>query len=99
LEDREGSSSDGNLRSIVHQLSSASLPGCQVESVWRSNTGTTYALVSLQVEKVQRTVRSARSLSPAAREDLARRAADAFAQMEAQLDSVSAETSDEGALR
>jgi hypothetical protein len=96
LEDRDGSATDGDLREIVHQLSSASLPGCQVESIWRSESGEVHALVSLQVARVQQSVRHSSSLSPATREDLARRAADAFAQMEAAFDSGGAGPPDGG---
>ncbi len=74
---------DGELRSIVHQLSSASLPGCQLEAVWHAGSGEVHALVSLQVARIQESLRSTQSLSPLAREDLARRAADAFAAMNA----------------
>jgi hypothetical protein len=73
----------GEFRSIAHQLTSASLPGCQVESVWQASTGEIHALVSLQVAKVQHSVRQSRALRPSDREDLARRAADAFAAMNA----------------
>jgi hypothetical protein len=99
LEDDSRSTTDGYLRSIVHQLSSASLPGCQVEAIWHSNTGAVHALVSLQVVKVQQSVRNSRSLTPAAREDLARRAADAFAQMNAALDSEPAPVPDDAGLQ
>lgn len=85
LED-SGETDDGELRSIVHQLTSASLPGCQVESVWRSSSGEVHALVSLEVARVQQSMRKARSLPAPAREDLARRAADAFAALDAQMD-------------
>jgi hypothetical protein len=99
LEDRNGSATDGDLRSIVHQLSSASLPGCQLETVWRSNTGSTHALVSLQVSLVQETVRNVHSLTPSEREDLARRAADAFAAMDTAFDPGSEESRSDGAPR
>ena len=83
---------DGEINSIVHQLTSASLPGCQLESVWQSRTGEVHALVSLQVAKVQRSVRTTSALSLAAREDLARRAADAFAAMDPSFDARPDET-------
>jgi len=81
LEERETSHAD--LKTISHQLSSTSLRGAQLESVWRAETGEVHALVSLDLDRVQKTVRSTRSLPPAAREDLARRAADAFAELDA----------------
>lgn len=70
---------DGRIRAFVHQLTSESLPGCQLESVWQSKSGEIHALVSLQVAKLQQSVRKTRGSSLAAREDLAHRAADAFA--------------------
>ena len=79
LEDGGASGAEGELESIVHQLTSASLPACRVESVWQSPSGEIHALVSLRVDRVQASVRSSRALTPAAREALARRAADAFA--------------------
>ncbi|MCP4903508.1 MAG: hypothetical protein GY910_00860 [bacterium] len=74
----EGSGGAG-LETIVHQLSSASRRGARLETVWRSETGEVHALLSLDLDRIQRTVRSSRSLSPATREDLSRRAAEAFA--------------------
>lgn len=82
LEDGRRGSDDGELRSIVHQLTSASLPGCQIESIWESSTGETHALVSLEVTKVQRSVRRVATLSPSERDDLARRTAEAFARLD-----------------
>jgi len=82
LEDGRNSADDGELRSIVHQLTSASLPGCQIESVWESSTGEMHALVSLQVTKVQHSVRRSASLPPADRDALAHRAAEAFARLD-----------------
>jgi hypothetical protein len=92
LEDTGTRSEDGEMRSIVHQLTSASLPGCQVEAVWEAETGEVHALVSLQVAKVQRSVRNTRAFSPAAREDLAHRAALAFAAMDATFEAGADET-------
>jgi hypothetical protein len=85
LEDGGAAGDDGELESIIHQLTSASLPACRVESVWRSPTGEVHALVSLRVDRVQDSVRSSRALSPAAREALAQRAADAFAASRASI--------------
>ena len=82
LEDGTARSADGDMRSIVHQLSTASLSGCQTESVWRSPRGEVHALVSLEIDQVQQSVRSAPALSPVEREDLAKRAADAFAALD-----------------
>ena len=53
---------DGELRSIIHQLTSASLPGAQVEEIWRSESGEVHALVSLHIAEVQHSVRSAAPL-------------------------------------
>jgi hypothetical protein len=92
LEDTGTRGEDGEMRSIVHQLTSASLSGCQVEAVWEAETGEVHALVSLQVAKVQRSVRNTRAFLPAAREDLARRAALAFAAMDATFDAGADET-------
>ncbi len=86
LESGRDASNDGVLRSIVHQLTSTSLPACRVESVWRAQSGEVFALVSLRVAKLQQSLRQNRTLSPAAREDLAQRAAHAFAAMNAALD-------------
>lgn len=83
LEDGSERSADGHMRSIVHQLSTASLPGCQTESVWSSPRGEVHALVSLDVDRVKQSVRSSKALSPIQREDLAQRAAAAFAAMSA----------------
>jgi hypothetical protein len=79
----EGNTDGANLKTISHQLSSTSLRGAQLESVWQAETGEVHALVSLDLDRVQKTVRNSRSLAPAAREDLARRAADAFAELDA----------------
>ena len=81
LDDRTGK--DAELDTIVHQLASASLRGIQLEEVWRSPSGEVHALVSLDVERVRDSVRSQRALSPSARESLAERAANAFAEMDA----------------
>ena len=79
----ERGDSDPELETIVHQLSSTSLRGIQLESVWRSPTDEVHALVSIDLDRVQTTVRSSQALTDAAREDLARRAADAFAALDA----------------
>lgn len=77
--EESGSQTAGvELRSIVHQLSSASLAGCRTESVWRSRSGEVHALVSLRIGAVQRSLQGVESLSPAARDALALRATDAF---------------------
>lgn len=81
LEDHEDGSSD--FDSIVDQLSSASLRGCRTERVWRSASGEYHALVSLDVTRVQGSVRGAQKLPPATRESIAKRAEDAFAEMDA----------------
>ncbi len=91
----ERGAGDADLDTISHQLSSTSLRGVQLESVWRAETGEVHALVSLDLNRVQKTVRSSRSLSPAAREDLARRAAEAFAALDATFARESGETDDE----
>jgi hypothetical protein len=91
LESGDHAANDGVLRSIVHQLTSTSLPACRVETVWLAGTGEVFALVSLRVSKLQQSLRRNPDLSPAAREDLAQRAASAFAAMNAALD---AETDD-----
>ena len=82
LEDRSGG--NGDLDTIVHQLSSTSMRGIQLEEVWRSASGETYALVSLDVARIEETVRDTPRLSPAARESLATRAAAAFAALDAE---------------
>ena len=74
---------DGDLRSIIHQLTSTSLPASRVESVWTAGSGEVFALVSLRVAKVQQSLRQSHKLLPAAREELAQRAADAFAELDA----------------
>lgn len=79
----ERGDSDPELETIVHQLSSTSLRGLQLESVWRSPRDEVHALVSLDLDRVQKTVRSSQALTAAAREDLAQRAADAFAALDA----------------
>jgi hypothetical protein len=91
LESGRNASDDGVLRSIVHQLTSTSLPACRVESTWTAGNGEIFALVSLRVAKLQESLRRNRKLSPVAREDLAQRAAVAFAAMNAALDAESHE--------
>jgi len=83
LDSSNDAADDGALRSIVHQLTSTSLPACRVESVWKAGNGEVFALVSLRVARLQQSLRKNRTLSPAAREDLAQRAAIAFAAMNA----------------
>ena len=83
----------GTLDTIVHQLSSASLRGVQLEAVWRAEAGETHALVSLDVDRVRESVQSQRALTASERADLAARAAAAF---EA-LDAAYARDADEGA--
>jgi hypothetical protein len=85
---------EGELATIVHQLSSTSLRGVRVESEWRSETGEIHALVSLGLDQVRHTVRNTRTLSPSEREDLAERAADAFAQMDAAFENPTNPTSE-----
>ena len=75
----DSNSGDGELHEFIHQLTSESLPSCQLESVWRSETGEVHALVSLRVAKVERSVRETRVLSPDERADLAKRTAEALA--------------------
>ena len=70
---------DGELESIVHQLSSTSMRGLQVTDVWRADTGETYALVALDVELVAQSMRDHPRLATNALDDLAARAAAAFA--------------------
>lgn len=77
---------EAELETIVHQLASASLRGIQLEEVWRSPSGEVHAMVSLDVDRVRDSVRSQPTLSPAARESLAERAADAFAELDAAFD-------------
>lgn len=79
----ETGNGEADLVAIVHQLSSTSLRGAQLEDTWKSGSGEIHALVSLDLARVQDTVRSNRALSPAAREELAERAADAFAELDA----------------
>jgi hypothetical protein len=79
LEDGGAAGDEGRLASIVHQLSSASLPGCELVSVWQSRTGEIHALVSLPVARVQQSLRETDSLPRDAREAIARQAAEAFA--------------------
>lgn len=74
----------GDLDTIVHQLSSTSMRGIQLEEVWRAESGETYALVSLDVARIEATVRDTPRLRPAERESLAARAAAAFAALEAE---------------
>lgn len=92
LDSSSNDASDGVLRSIVHQLTSTSLPACRVESVWQAEGGEVFALVSLRVAKLQQSLRKNRTLSPAAREDLAQRAAVAFDAMNAVFDAESGDT-------
>lgn len=77
LVDRGGE--DDELDTIVHQLSSTSMRGIQLEEVWRAESGETYALVSLDVARIEETVRDSPRLRPPERESLAERAAAAFA--------------------
>jgi hypothetical protein len=91
LESSDHAANDGVLRTIVHQLTSTSIPACRVESVWMAENGQVFALVSLRVAKLQQSLRRNPDLSPAAREDLAERAASAFAAMNAALDTESDE--------
>lgn len=77
---------ESELRTIVHQLSSASLRGCRVRSVWRSGTGEMHALVYLDVEGVKGSARTAPGLPPAVRQRIEERAADAFAELDARLE-------------
>ncbi|MEM9177817.1 MAG: hypothetical protein AAGC67_21635 [Myxococcota bacterium] len=81
LVDRGGD--DGDLDTIVHQLSSTSMRGVQLEEVWRAESGETYALVSLDVARIEETVRDTPRLPPADRASLAARAAAAFAALDA----------------
>jgi len=78
----DSNSGDGDIHEFVHQLTSRSIPSCQLESVWRSETGEVHALVSLQVAKVERSVRETRVLSPDERADLAKRTAEALATLD-----------------
>jgi hypothetical protein len=87
LEEQE--TGEDQLDTIVHQLSSTSLRGVQLESVWNAESGEVHALVSLDLERVQSSVRDSRGLTPLAREDLARRAADAFAELDATFENES----------
>ncbi len=87
IDDETESASDGILRSIVHQLTSTTLPACQLESVWQAPSGEVFALVSLRVsrlqESLQQSLQDHQAIPSATREDLARRAATAFAAMNA----------------
>ena len=80
LVDRGGE--EGELDTIVHQLSSTSMRGIQLEEVWRAESGETYALVSLDVTRIEETVRDNPRLHPTERESLVERAAAAFAALD-----------------
>ena len=56
--------------------------GIQLEEVWRAESGETYALVSLDVTRIEETVRDNPRLHPAERESLVERAAAAFAALD-----------------
>lgn len=82
---------EGELTTIVHQLSSTSLRGARVETVWRAASGAVHALVSLDLERLQSTVRATRALPPTTRQSVAERAADAFAELDARFESAADE--------
>jgi hypothetical protein len=86
LEDESKASESHDLKTIVHQLSSASLAGCEVVAVWRAQSGTVHALVSLSVARVQQSVRESTAMPARAREDIALRAAEAFATLDEAFD-------------
>jgi len=71
------------LGALAHQLSSTSLRGVRTEAVWRAADGETHALVALDLDRVQATLRSSPTLPARSRESLAERAAAAFAAMDA----------------
>lgn len=73
LEDR--ADTDGEVDAIVHQLSNTSMRGVQLEQIWRAESGETYALVSLDVARIEETVRDTPRLPPVTRASLAARAA------------------------
>ena len=81
LEDssRDADDSKIELRTIVQQLSSASLPASRVVATWSAPSGAVHALVSLEVAKVQQAMRRAPGIPTQIREDLARRAGEALA--------------------
>jgi len=87
---------DGELESIVHQLSSISMRGLQVTEVWRADTGETYALVALDVELVAQSVRDHPRLAANAPDDLAARAAAAFAAYDRQRAAAKPENAPDG---
>ena len=77
---------EAELETIVHQLAIASLRGIQREEAWPSPSGEVHAIVLLDIDPVRDSVRSQSTLSSAAREILAERAADAFAEVGAAFD-------------
>ena len=79
VEEDGSTRADGELLSIIHQLTSTSLPGCRLESTWQSSDGEFFALVSLAVDHVRESLRQTPGLSSSVREDLAARGAMAFA--------------------
>ncbi len=81
LEDssRDADESKSELRTIVQQLSSASLPASRVVATWIAPSGAVHALVSLEMAQVQQAMRQAPGIPRQIREDLARRAGEALA--------------------
>ena len=81
LEDssRDAEHSESELRTIVQQLSTASLPASRVVATWRAPSGAVHALVSLEVARVEQAMRQAPGVPLKIREDLARRTGEALA--------------------
>lgn len=79
---QENGTDDPDLETIAHQLSSTSMRGLAIESVWHAPSGEVHALVSVDLDRVQESVRNSETLSPDARDDLAERAAAAFAALD-----------------
>ncbi len=88
LEDssRDADDPENQLRTIVQQLSSASLPASRVVATWRAPSGAVHALVSLEVVRIQQAMRRAPGVPTQIREDLARRAGQALAISEGRFD-------------
>jgi hypothetical protein len=88
LEDSSRNADDpkSELRTIVQQLSSTSLPASRVVATWSAPSGTVHALVSLEVAKVQQAMRRAPGISIQMREELARRVGEALAISEGRFD-------------
>ena len=81
----ESANDEQHIVDVSKQITDLSLSGTELTDTWISQTGTYYALVSLDVEKFSESVSQMEQLSEQTRQAVVDRAAQSFAELEEEL--------------